>query len=81
MLTNLPSGTITSAGQTTLDSFFSAFQARSNAETGRVALLNKRVSLDVKGKGPVTGSLFAHDYTGTFHDCIRGYLDPANRIA
>ncbi len=79
VLTNLPSGTFSGAGQTTLDSFFSAFQARANVETGRVTLLNKRLSIDVKGKGPTSGRLIAHDYTGTFHERLRGHLDPTNR--
>src|SRR5436190_643848 len=79
VLTNLPSGTFSGAGQTTLDSFFSAFQARANVETGRVLVLNRRLSLDVNGKGPVTGRLIAHDYTGTFHERLTGHLDPTNR--
>jgi len=79
VLTNLPSGTISGAGQTVLDSFFSAFQARANIETGRVLVANRRLSIDVKGKGPTSGRLFAHDYTGEFHERLTGHLDPTNR--
>jgi len=79
VLSNWPNGTVTGTGQTTWDSFFSEFQAHSNIETGRVSVLNRRVSLDVRGKGPVTGRLFTTDYTGTFREQTKGYLDRTNR--
>jgi hypothetical protein len=79
VLTNWPSGAISGTGFTDWDSFFSEFHAHTNVETGRVAVLRRRVTLDVRGKGPVTGRLFTHDYTGTFSERLRGFLDPTNR--